>query len=214
MITVDPRDRRIAELCKLAYDPARAPTWEVAGKVRAFRFDEPSGPVVIFEGTRPTIIADWIRDLEAQTATIDPKLGPVHGGFLGDVLAVIFPIFHELNGKPVTFGGHSKGGSEAEIAAAIWTYAGEALVRVTAFEPARVGTLGGFIATAPGISTHVVPSLGLGDPVPDVPSWLPHPREITDLRAASLHIDPVDYHELDDVIAALDALSATTGAPA
>lgn len=198
-----PTDRRIAELCRLAYDPARVPTWTVDGKVRAFLFDEPECPTVIFEGTRPAKLADWLRDIEAAASTIDPKLGPVHSGFLGDVLAVIFPIFRELKGKPVAFGGHSKGGSEAEIAAAIWSEAGETVARVTAFEPARVGLLGGIVAGLPGISTHIAPAIGLGDPVPDVPSWLPHPRPLTIWRPVQTSIDPVEYHELDTVIAAM-----------
>lgn len=206
---IDPLDRRVAELCRLDYDGKAIPTWETPGLCRAFKHLEPSGLWVIFEGTRPGYACDWARDaLAAFETRSDPAFGDMALGFWEDVVSVIFRMYAEIPTEAVVnFGGHSKGGSEAEMAAAVWKYSGRKLGRVTALEPARVGTLGGLIADAPGISTWVKSGL-LFDLVPEAPRWLPHPRPVTELHTSRLILNPLELHELATVEAAMDAMVA------
>jgi len=202
---IDPIDRRVVDLCAMDYNGAATPTWETPGLIRAFLHREPSGLWVICEGTRPGKIADWLRDFDAWKKRSDPSFGDLHAGFYEDALSVIFRLYHDLKGETVNFGGHSKGGSEAEDLAALWVYAGEKLGRVTALEPARTGKLGGLLADKPGISTHVQWSDASGDPVTAEPLWLDHPRAMTVLKAPRFALDPIDYHELATVGEAMDA---------
>lgn len=198
MITM-PLARSRAGLCRLSYDPSRAPTWETPGLCRAFLDRDPDGrAVVTLEGTRPTVLGDWLRDLDQLQLKIDPALGPLPDGFGRDVLSVIFRIFHDLKGQPVGWNGHSKGGSECLIGAAIWKLAGEKLAGVTAFEPARVGLLGGLLDGEAVLITHVGT-----DPVPDVPPMISHPEPVTHFAAPAGVVNPIDCHEIDNVIAAL-----------
>lgn len=201
-----PADRERAALARASYDPARVPTWQTPGLCRAFLDRDAAGrPIVTIEGTRPEVVGDWLRDLDQLPLKTDPALGDMADGFGRDVLSVIFRIFHDLKGEPIGWNGHSKGGSECLIGAAMWKLAGEKLLRVTAFEPARVGLLGHLLDGEDVLITQC----GC-DEVPDQPKWLPHPAPVTLLKTVSL-LGPVGCHEMENVEA---AVAAATAAPA
>jgi hypothetical protein len=126
----------------------------------------------------------------------------MHYGFAEDAFSILFRIMAEHKNDELNFGGHSKGADEAEVLAAHWDLAGCKVGRVTALEPARVGLLGGRIASKPGISTRVKSGLII-DPVPALPGWLDHPRELTVLEAATRLLLPTDCHLLENVHAAM-----------
>jgi hypothetical protein len=135
-------DLRRAEFCRLSYDPARKPDWEVPGLVRGFLDEEPEGPVVTIEGTRANVLEDWMRDLDQIATTRILGLEQLPNGFADDILAIIFAIIADLHGQPLGWNGHSKGGSEALIGSVLWLLSGNKCRRITALEPARVGSLG------------------------------------------------------------------------
>lgn len=204
---VNPLDLRVADLCAADYDGKAVPTWETPGKCRAFKHLEPGGLWVIFEGTRPGHVADWLRDAGAGiVARSDPAFGDLAWSFFEDVVSVIFRMYREIGAEAVVnFGGHSKGASEALIAAAVWKFSGRRLGRVTALEPARVGALGGQLAGVPGLLTWVKRHPFIADPVPELPSWLAHPMPVTALEAPQFTLNPIDCHELATVRAAMEA---------
>jgi hypothetical protein len=168
-------DLRRAEFCRLSYDPARRPDWEVPGLVRGFLDEEPEGPVVTIEGTRANVLEDWMRDLDQIATTRILGLEQLPNGFADDILAIIFAIIADLHGQPLGWNGHSKGGSEALIGAVLWLLSGNKCRRITALEPARVGRLGGKLV---GQDVLIIDN---GSPIPYLPSWLDHPVPATTL---------------------------------
>ena len=112
-------------------------------------------------------------------------------------------MFREFDRSAVVgFNGHSMGGANALIAAALWKHAGGALGRVTAFEPPRVGMLGGKLAGEAVLLTRV----GI-DPVPEVPVLPPfhcHPAELTRLPNCGPW-SAIGCHEIVNVAAAIEA---------
>lgn len=194
-------DLERADLCRRAYDAARETTWSTPGLCRAFLDQTATGPVVTFEGTRPTSLADWLTDMRQMPLHLDPAFGPLPDGFGSAVLSVLFRIFRTLDGKTVLgFNGHSMGGANALIAAALWKHSGGTLGRVTAFEPPHVGLLGGRLEGEDVLITRC----GF-DPVPHVPVMPPfhcHPAPATDLANAG-GWSAVGCHEIENVTAAL-----------
>ena len=181
-------DNSLASLCRLAYTDT--PDIVVAdAKVRVF--ETPGCTVFAFRGTDPDCVADWLADIDSD-AVEAPGLGSVHRGFYRDALAVWGPLSQRVRG-PFVLTGHSKGAAEAAVVAALLTLNGKPPARLTTFGMPRPGTLAGTLDTVPGSDyAHA------GDPVPEVPTWLPHPRKMTVIGSAS--IDLLSNHSINSYI--------------
>jgi hypothetical protein len=194
-----PTDTARAALAAAAYDASREPTWVTCKNTRVFLDKGETHPIITFEGTRPTLLSDWMVDLDQLPFTIDTVLNSLPAGFTAAVLSVIFQIMHDFHGTPVGFNGHSMGAAEALLAAALWVRAGLLLSRVTAFEPPRVGKLGGLLTNEDVLITHCGT-----DPVPAVPSWKDHPYAVDALPNLG-NWSPIACHEMANVQQALKA---------
>jgi hypothetical protein len=189
-----------ARLCADAYG-SPAPAWEAPGLCRAFFAHDSDRSVVTFEGTRPKFIGDWIVDLDQQPLHLDPALGALPDGFGRAVLSILFRVMRQIPPEtPVDFNGHSMGGSNALIAAAIWKHAGRRLGSVSAFEAARVGSLGGLL-----LGEDVLITTHGRDPVPELPLLKPHPVEPVHLTPVK-QMDPIQDHAIENVAAAIAAV--------
>ncbi len=200
-----------AALCRQSYDESRAPRWQTPGLCHAFLDRDPDGTAIVtFRGTVIKDAGDWWTDLRQLPMHLDPAFGPLPGGFGSAVLSVLLRIFRELDGRTVVgFNGHSMGGANALIAAALWKHSGGNLGRVTAFEPPHVGRLGGLLENEEVLATRV----GI-DPVPEVPILPPfhcHPVPITVLPNLA-RWSAIGCHEIANVILALTAALAAPAA--
>ncbi len=128
------------------------------------------GAVVIFRGTDEP--SDWFKNIWAR-----PHKTPVgwcHKGFWEGVEAIWPVIFADVfavsRNYDLTIAGHSKGGAEASIFAALAEQRNMPIERVITFGAARPGRLK--TLNAP-IDRYVFGA----DPVPHMPPWLRHPAK-------------------------------------
>ncbi len=144
--------------------------------IHGIRTDRDGTPIVTFRGTNDAI-ALW-RDLCAVgLATFDhPELGPIHADIFDGVMQVFEAIDHDLGDAPAIFNGHSKGGLEAQYAAALRRLRGRPVAGIWTLGAPRGGSLKGLLLDAPGADFRHG-----HDPIPELPSWLGHPRPTTPL---------------------------------
>jgi hypothetical protein len=125
-----------------------------------------------------------------------------HGGFLGDVEGVEHELNAFLNGKNWIAVGHSKGGSEALIAASL---VGTPPLAVVAFGPARPA-----FSKFRGVLERCVPSILLlrhgADPIPDSPWGFQQPGDLFVFGTPTASINKLDDHYLAAYRAALSVL--------
>ena len=192
-----PPDATLAELCAETYDRFNTPTWCI-DEVRAFRYADPGGTVVVFPGSVAPV--DWARDLLALPAhaVLDhADLGTVPLGFWLGLEAVLARIEADVGGKPLVLAGHSLGGARALLAAALLASAGRRPRKTTAFAPPRVGSLNGLIREA------AVAYRYRDDPVPLVPLGFAHPCPLVQLAPPLLELDVLADHHLANYRAVL-----------
>jgi hypothetical protein len=198
-------EHRVA-LARLAYDQGRVPDWPLAKRTlpRCFFDRDPDGmPVITIEGTRPNFLGDWQADLDQVDFVIDPTIDAVPHGWGSLMLGVIFRILAKFADPDLVLGwnGHSMGGSDALVGAALWKLAGRKLGRVTAWEPGPVGPLGGLLAGEEVIITHI------GDDLVPVATPRGHPAPVIALPKQA-GWSAIDCHEIVNVAAAVAAALA------
>jgi hypothetical protein len=195
-------DLHMLELAQEAYD---APPDVTAGDCFVILRHAGDVTVVSFAGTNPRQLRDVLTDCDAVT-TFHPQIGEVHAGFLRDVEGVFDAILQRVGDDRIAVTGHSKGGSEASIFAALCLAAGRPIAQLTTFGRARCGDLNGWIKDLPGDDWW-----NGDDPIPDLPPWLPHPRTMTRVGFRAWKFDPIEDHMLTAyhpaVAAAVQALA-------
>jgi hypothetical protein len=167
----------LAMLAESSYSSAA--TWERAD-VHAARTIVRDVNVITFRGSKSLI--DWWRDFQVFDGNSfdHPELGIVHGGILGDVLQVFDQIEQDVGDAPVVFNGHSKGGGEAQDAAALRLLRRRPVLGLWTYGAPHVGALKGVISALPGRDFRHA-----GDPVPTVSDVLGIPRTQTEIGARS-----------------------------
>jgi hypothetical protein len=132
--------------------------------------------IIAFRGSSD--LTAWWRDffILGEATWGHPELGLVHAGMFGDVLQVIDAIDNDVGAAPIAITGHSKGGGEAQILAAVRLSRKRPVFQVTTFGAPRVGHLGGWLGTIPGNDYR-----NADDPVPTVPGIFQHPRTVTQI---------------------------------
>jgi Lipase (class 3) len=124
--------------------------------------------IIVCPGT--VSLDGWIRDLEAWPSW-DHALGPCHDGFLANGRALWRAVLpHIPLGKRTCYAGHSLGGAEAQILAALHLKHNLGPCRVVTFGSPRVGLFCNplfplLIYKAAQLTLYSRPD----DPVPDVP---------------------------------------------
>jgi hypothetical protein len=185
-----------------------APTW---ARGDAFVYGTPTedGAIVVaFRGSHS--INDWIHDFEVRPS-LDPELGWCHAGFLGNVRGVAGQIMHDVVGKRTIVTGHSKGGAEAKLFAALLVAAGRPPAQLTTFGAPRVAAqsndrLAALLAAVPGMDyRHRV------DPVPGLPHGFSHPRPVHQLVEPLAALEAITDHLIAHYIAALKAALTPSG---
>jgi len=126
---------------------------------------------IAFRGT--SNLMDAIFDVR----TIPKKhkiLGLVHRGFLSGIEEVWPGISASMPDKdmPVAFTGHSKGGAEATLAAALAIREGRNVKHLVTFGSPRVAASGEVMDILARGGVNIVRYVNRGDPVPKVPPWL------------------------------------------
>jgi len=137
--------------------------------------------IVAIPGTATAL--GWMRDLEFWP-TWDKVLGPCHDGFLANGRALWSAVQPHLSqGKEIVFAGHSLGGAEAQILAALRG----ALCRVVTFGSPRLAL--GVNPLFPILVRRATTQLTLyarpDDPVPHVP---PAPLYLHAMRNTSIGV--------------------------
>jgi hypothetical protein len=159
-----------------------------------------------FRGTNPRDIRDVLTDCDAVPVE-HPQLGTCHPGFQRDVSAVIEEILRLAGDRPLAFCGHSKGAAEAADAAALCEARGRPVCQLTTFGMPRPGALNGWLTSVPGSDFW-----NGDDPVPDLPTWLPHPRSMVRIGRPAWKLDVIDDHILTAYRVSLLAEGATIAA--
>ena len=186
-------DGELADLCAAAYQPGWQPTWNTDdihfGLVMRDRT-----AIVVGQGSKST--EDWLRDFDAipRIPRQHPQLGEVHPGLFGDVEQIVDKILSDLSGHDdVYVTGHSKAAAEAQGIAVHFILANRSITKVSTFAPPRIGSLGGLIANLPGVDYRYC-----SDPVPGVPPYLPHPRQVTHIGGDDHWADPLPDHHVSN----------------
>lgn len=157
--------------------------------------------VVTFMGSKNLI--DFWRDIQVigDDGFNHPELGPVHSAFYRDVDEIFHEIQATLGDEPAWFNGHSKGGGEAQIAAARRKLSGKPVAGISTYGAPRIGRLNGLILGYPGFD-----NINAQDPVPDFPTWLPHPRDTRTVGSFTLRdiLNPISDHFIASYEAVVD----------
>ncbi len=158
---------------------------------------------VIFRGS--TTPLDWLEDFSALMID-DHQLGPVHGGFRGGVLAVMYQIDHVI-GPDVVVLGHSLGAAHAILYGGYLAARGRPAKQIVVWGEPRAGgpKLKSILASTP-ILSYRNGDAESHDPVTDVPIFIPvledycHPRPLIDVCAPPPRDDswgPVAWHHFE-----------------
>lgn len=102
---------------------------------RAIVRDTPAGLVIAFRGSDNA--DSWLTDFDIETVDV-PGAGKFHAGFWRAWQAISIDVLAAINGRPVTFVGHSLGSALAIAAALDTTISGNPPVAAYGFEPPRV----------------------------------------------------------------------------
>lgn len=145
------------------------PQYEAWGCEVSVRLLSDGQALVLCRGTDE--LSDWAINLWSRPART--RVGWVHKGYWTEVEATLRETFlwsdlvAVARRSPLNFGGHSKGGAQAEMLFKLCLDAGLPVAGYpVTFGAARAGWLGyrGGVRYVYG-----------GDPVPRLPPWLPHP---------------------------------------
>lgn len=190
-------DLILADLALASYDlPATIETADIHALIR----DVDGITYVSPRGTNPHHLIDLMRDAGAGVTRADPILGDADETLLADAEQLAWRILPRIKGAWAG-GAHSKGAAELLYLAAIMAYLGRPPLRIAAFEPPRVGLLGGLVDPAwCALYRHGE------DPITELPPWRVHPLPLTALAwVGPRPLDPLDYHAMAGVRAAVAA---------
>lgn len=167
------KDGQLAAACAQIYDDNATwdARWEIDNIVCARRRinDE---DIVVFRGSKGLL--DWRRDLDAHSI-IDPEMHHLHHGFsLG--MAALATIVIPTLGPKVYITGHSLGGAHAWLFAAKMVLAKLDPIRVVCFAPPKPGWAD-FRNILILSSAELRSYQNQGDPVPDLPLYVPYLAE-------------------------------------
>ena len=125
---------------------------------------------ISFRGTAGAMDAIWDARI---TPTSHPKLGLVHRGFAAGVAAIWPAISASMPDKDmaIAFTGHSKGGAEATLAAALAVSEGYNVKWLLTFGSPRVAASSKVENILVQGRVTVIRYVNRGDPVPSVPPW-------------------------------------------
>lgn len=190
-------DLELLDVCQKTYDePATIDTGSVHVRIETVG----EFKVIAFRGTANTL--DWLRNASVVPANTS-LLGRVHSGFFDGMMSVWPRI--PADGK-IVITGHSKGGAEAKLLAAMFAAGGRPPAKLTTFGAPRVcwfnnSRTADLLKTIDGVDYR-----NADDPVPNVPIDYHHPREIVQIgkRFEDLHV--VEDHFLAAYRASLAAL--------
>lgn len=186
----------------------------------------PDENVVVFRGTVPTDLQNWLQDLMAcPSPFLHPQFGPLHGGsFIGmpDLMAEVAPL---LNPEVLTtVGGHSLGGQRAVEGAALLLSKYQpdpAMLRLVSIAGPAAGFLPLLDYLAP-LKSKVLyrNSRGVeGDLVPLLPFRLPPALDYRNLPRTQVtavpgnwieDMDPIAWHSSALYVAGIAALESKT----
>lgn len=163
------------------------------------------GLVIAFRGSDNE--PSWETDFDIETVDISGA-GKFHAGFWNAWRAIATDVLAAINGRPVTFVGHSLGAALCIAAALDTTISGNPPVAAYGFEPPRV---------SPDMSARVALRAvdvklfrnGL-DIVPTVPLDWRHAASLIRIGKPALPIVNTIDHQLERVIEALAAMETTT----
>ena len=197
-------DALLATICSASY--ATPPAWCV-GDVRATRTEIDNVSVVALPGTRPRVVADWIRDADVVPLW-HPLLGVCHRGFLSGALAIFPLIAADLAGRRVIITGHSLGGAEAVPLAGLFAVAGRPPVACVTFGAPRVGLA---MLRAALVGVQIRQYRDGDDPVPELIPPYEHVSALIQFGADAL--DPVDDHSIQLYAARLAGIAPRISSP-
>lgn len=126
--------RDYALLAQEAYD-APPDIGKADSASRAIVRQTPGGLVVAFRGSDNA--DSWLTDFDIETVDV-PGAGKFHAGFWRAWQAIATDVLAAIDGRPVTFVGHSLGAALCIAAALDTTISGNPPVAVYGFEPPRV----------------------------------------------------------------------------
>lgn len=172
---------------------------------RAIVRETAAGLVVAFRGSDNE--PSWETDFDIETVDV-PGAGKFHAGFWNAWRAIATDVLAAINGRPVTFVGHSLGAALCIAAALDTTISGNPPVAAYGFEPPRV---------SPDMSARVALRAvdvklfrnGL-DIVPTVPLDWRHAAPLIRIGKPALPIVNTIDHQLERVIEALAAMETAT----
>lgn len=165
---------------------------------RAIIRDTDAGLCVAFPGTDN--IDCWEADLKVLPINV-PGIGRVHQGFWRAWTDIAVPVLAAINGRPVTFVGHSLGAAIAIMAGTYLTVNGNPPVAVYGFEPPRISPDINIRTILTNVPVHLYKN-GL-DIVPDLPLGWYHAALVVGIGKPSLPIPNVKDHSMVNVLAAL-----------
>jgi hypothetical protein len=197
-------DALLATICSASY--ATPPTWQIRD-VRATRTDIDNVTVVALPGTRPSVLADWIRDADAVPLW-HPLLGVCHRGFLSGALAIFPLIFADLADRHVIITRHSLGGAEGVPLAGLFAAAGWPPLACVTFGAPRMG-LAMLRAALAGV--RVRQYRDGDDPVPELIPPYEHVAQLIQFGADAL--DPVADHSIQLYAARLAGIAPRISLP-
>ena len=162
-----------------------------------------AGLVVAFRGSDNA--DSWLTDFDIETVDV-PGAGKFHAGFWRAWRAIATDVLASIDGRPVTFVGHSLGAALCIAAALDTTISGNPPVAVYGFEPPRVSPDMGTRVALRRVDMRLYRN-GL-DIVPTVPPDWRHAAPLIRIGKPALPIVNTIDHELGRVIAALAAMEA------
>ncbi|MBR8124731.1 lipase [Burkholderia multivorans] len=198
---MSPRD--YALLAQEAYS-AKPDIGKADSASRAIVRQTAAGLVVAFPGT---------DNLDCVAADLDAHpidvigIGQVHHGFWKAWGAIAVDVLAAIDGRPVTFVGHSLGAAIAIMAAAAMVVGGNPPAAVYGFEPPRVSTNGSVAAVLAAVPLHLYKNGN--DIVPDLPPDWHHASPIQQIGRAALPFPNIADHSIARVIAALTVVSSS-----
>lgn len=159
------------------------------------------GLVIAFRGSDNEL--SWETDFDIETVDV-PGAGKFHAGFWNAWRAIATDVLAAIDGRPVTFVGHSLGAALCIAAALDTTISGNPPAAVYGFEPPRVSPDMGARVALRAVDVKLFRN-GL-DIVPTVPLDWRHAAPLIRIGKPALPIVNTIDHQLERVIAALAAM--------
>lgn len=191
-----------SDLCALQLEAyTGAPTW-ASDTAHAVGHDCGSYVVVSLKGTNT--LEDIVTDIRDLPWLNHKKLGIVPAGFAASAESIFSRVLADVQ-RPIIWNGHSLGGAQAHIMAALAVLAGRAPLMLTTCGCPKTGSLLGLTKSIPGEDYW-----NYGDPVPLFPLGYDRDRLMVRVGTPDTLID-ISRHLLVSYSA---ALASRKGAPA